>query len=147
LRRRGLYHSHMLTQRRRPSITAWFAIAVLMMAALLPSLSMAARMSDGRATATQALQELCSAGTLRMQAALSGGQDPSQDSSMAMGADCVWCQLAAQPLVPVDLPHALGPVHLPTCTGTLTWADDAASAETGRASHDAQPRAPPVHLS
>lgn len=137
----------MLTQRRRPSITAWFAIAVLMMAALLPSLSMAARMSGGQATSTQALQELCSSGTLRLQAVLSGGQDPSQDSSMAMGADCVWCQLAAQPLVPVDLPHALGPVHLPTCTGTLTWADDAASAETGRASHDAQPRAPPVHLS
>lgn len=137
----------MLTQRRRPSITAWLAIAVLLMAALLPSLSMAARMSDGQATATQALQELCSSGTLRMQAALSGDQDPSQDSSMAMGADCVWCQLAAQPLVPVDLPPALGPVHLAACTGTLTWGDDAASAETGRASHDAQPRAPPVHLS
>ena len=137
----------MLTQRRRPSITAWFAIAVLMMAALLPSLSMAARMSDGQATATQALQELCSSSTLRMQAALSGDMDPSQDSSMAMGADCVWCQLAAQPLVPVDLPHALGPVHLPSCSGTLTWGDDAASAETDRASHDAQPRAPPVHLS
>ena len=28
--------------------------------------------------------------------------------------------------------------------GTLTWADDAASAGTGRASHDAQPRAPPL---
>lgn len=137
----------MLTQRRRPSITAWFAIAVLMMAALLPSLSMAARMSGGQATATQALQELCSSGTLRMQAALSGDQDPSQESSMAMGADCLWCQLAAQPLVPVDLTHALGPVHLPACTGTLIWADDVTSPGTRRAAHDAQPRAPPVHLS
>lgn len=137
----------MLTQRRRPSITAWFAIAVLMMAALLPSLSMAARMSGGQATATQALQELCSSGTLRMQAALSGDQDPSQESSMVMGADCLWCQLAAQPLVPVDLPHALGPVHLPACTGMLTWADDVTSLGTRRAAHDAQPRAPPLHLS
>lgn len=137
----------MLTQRSRPSITAWFAIAVLMMAALLPSLSMAARMSDGRATATQALQELCSASTLRMQAALSGGKDSRQDSSMAMGADCVWCQLAAQPLLPVDLPQALGPVHLLACTDTLTWADDVTSPGTSCVSHDAQPRAPPVHLS
>mgnify|MGYP006163620335 CR=1 FL=1 len=55
---------------------------------------------------------------LRMQAAISGDLDPSQDTPTGMGADCVWCQLAAQPLVPVDLPHALGPVHLPTCTGT-----------------------------
>jgi len=147
LRRRGLYHSHMLTQRRRPSITAWFAIAVLMMAALLPSLSMAARMSDGQATATQALQELCSAGTLRLQAVLSGDQGPSQDSPMGMGGDCVWCQLAAQPLVPVDLPQVLGPVHLPSRTGTLTWADEVTSPGTSRVSHDAQPRAPPVHLS